>query len=490
MVRQIIPLRDQIQKILLISPPGKITVTKEGSRERKLAVPPLGLAALGATLLEAGFDVEILDVMIEGYEHEQINGPQILYGLSDEDVIKRLQAYDPDMVGVSCLFSNRGMEALNLCRLAKDTVPDAHVILGGQHPSGMPELVMDGNIDYLMFGEADHSLVQLVQCINTAGNIRDVHQIVLKENDTYWKSQINSYPEPQKLPLPAWELVNLDKYWNAGLADYETNTKDRQNFLIMMSSRGCPHECYFCTAPLMSDRKYRRKEIPQVIEEIQHYKDTYNIDEIHFWDDNFFINKKRVKELLRAITTHFPDMSFQVPSGSEVNAIDDEVIDLLAKAKFKKLFMAVESLNTDIQESVIDKQVDVSRVPEIADKLRKKGIISEGSFMVGFPHETKKQIDHTLENATKLGLDRISISIVNPLPGTPLYDECKASNLLYDDFDPQNIRWSTENIKMSEVERGYISRRRREVWETYMKDKIDITKYETQNIVTDYDKDK
>jgi radical SAM superfamily enzyme YgiQ (UPF0313 family) len=182
-------------------------------------------------------------------------------------------------------------------------------------------------------------------------------------------------------------------------------------------------------------------------------------------------------------------MSFQVPSGSEVNAIDDEVIELLSQAGFTKLFMAIESLNPDIQEDVIDKHVDLARVPDIVEKLRVKGIISEGSFMVGFPGESKAQIDHTFDTASKLGLDRISVSIVNPLPGTPLYDECIEKDLVYDDFDPQNVRWSTENIKMEEVDRGYISKRRREVWESYMKDKIDITKYETQNIVTDYDRD-
>ncbi|MBT5033998.1 MAG: radical SAM protein, partial [Rhodospirillaceae bacterium] len=220
-----------------------------------------------------------------------------------------------------------------------------------------------------------------------------------------------------------------------------------------------------------------------------HYRDTYGVDEIHFWDDNFFINKKRVKKLLKALVENFPDMSFQVPSGSEVNAIDDEVIELLSQAGFTKLFMAIESLNPDIQEDVIDKHVDLARVPDIVEKLRVKGIISEGSFMVGFPGESKAQIDHTFDTASKLGLDRISVSIVNPLPGTPLYDECIEKDLVYDDFDPQNVRWSTENIKMEEVDRGYISKRRREVWESYMKDKIDITKYETQNIVTDYDRD-
>ena len=482
--------RNNVRKVLLISPPGKITITEEGSRKRKLAVPPLGLASLAACLLKEDIGVEILDVMMEGYENELSSGNQIIYGLSDEDVCRRIQDYDPDLIGVSCLFSNRGFEALNLCRLAREAAPDAFVVLGGQHPSGMPELVQDDNIDCIMYGEADNSFVQLIETINAGGDLRDVSQIILKDGDGYWKSPNNDYPDPKDLPLPAWDLVNLEKYWTAGLADYEVNQKDHQNFLIMMTSRGCPHACYYCTAPMMSDRRYRRKEIPQVIEEIQHYRDTYGVEEIHFWDDNFFINKKRVKELLRAITEHFPDLSFQVPSGSEVNAIDDEVIDLLAKAGFTKLFMAIESLNPDIQEDVIDKHVDLSRIPEIVKKLREKGIISEGSFMVGFPNESKAQIDHTFDMATKLDIDRISISIVNPLPGTPLYDECKDSGKLHEDFDPQNIRWSSENIQMDDVDRGYISKRRREVWESYMKDKIDITKYETQNIVTDYDRDK
>ncbi|MBT4702826.1 MAG: B12-binding domain-containing radical SAM protein [Rhodospirillaceae bacterium] len=489
MERQTVSLRTPVQKIMLISPPGKITVTDEGSRERKLAVPPLGPASLAASLLQHGYEVDILDVMMEGYENEQSNGNQILYGLSDDDVRKRIADFNPDMIGVSCLFSNRGLEAQNLCRLAKETIPDAFVVFGGQHPSGMPQLVIDENIDCIMYGEADRSIIELVETLNTGGDLRDVKQIILQDGDTYWKSPKNDYPDPKELPLPAWHLVGLDKYWNAGLADYEINLKSQQKFLIMMSSRGCPHACYFCTAPMMSDRRFRMKEIPQVIEEIQHYRDTYGVDEIHFWDDNFFINKKRVKKLLKALVENFPDMSFQVPSGSEVNAIDDEVIELLSQAGFTKLFMAIESLNPDIQEDVIDKHVDLARVPDIVEKLRVKGIISEGSFMVGFPGESKAQIDHTFDTASKLGLDRISVSIVNPLPGTPLYDECIEKDLVYDDFDPQNVRWSTENIKMEEVDRGYISKRRREVWESYMKDKIDITKYETQNIVTDYDRD-
>lgn len=475
---------DKIRKILLISPPGKITTTKEGSQERKLAVPPLGLASLAARLLEEGFDVEILDVMVEGYNNEQIIGQQIIYGLDDDDVRRRIAEFGPDMVGVSCLFSNRGKEALHLCSLAKETLPGVHVVLGGQHPSGMPSLILHDDVDYILFGEADNSLVQLIQTINAGGDLMQVDQIILKKGGDFWKSPNNNYPDPRILPLPAWDLVDMKKYWDVGLADYGVDDSAGKRFMIMITSRGCPHACYFCTVPMMSDRRFRMKDVAKVIDEIRHYRDVYGIEELFFWDDNFFINKKRTKELLRGIAANFPGLSCQITSGSEVNAIDDEVIELLPRAGFSKLPLAVESFNPDIQEAVIDKHVDLSRISDVVEKLRRNGIVPEGSFMVGFPHETKSQIDNTLNMASKLGFERISISIVNPLPGTALYKECMEEGILYDDFDPQNVRWSTENIRIDSVQRGYISKRRREVWVAHMKGKINIEKYETTNLAT------
>ena len=148
--------------------------------------------------------------------------------------------------------------------------------------------------------------------------------------------------------------------------------------------------------------------------------------------------------------------------------------------------MAVESANEEIQMTQVDKKVKLHRISALVEKLRSVGIISEGSFMVGFPGETKDQIDNTFKRAQEFGFDRISISIVNPLPGTDLYDEVLEKGLLHDDFDPQNVRWSMENIKMPEVERGYIQKQRRVVWLNYMQEKIDVEKYEKQNLSTDW----
>jgi magnesium-protoporphyrin IX monomethyl ester (oxidative) cyclase len=233
---------------------------------------------------------------------------------------------------------------------------------------------------------------------------------------------------------------------------------------------------------MMTERRYKYRSLEDIVKEIRLYAEKYGTREINFWDDNFFINKRRTKELLRGLIKETPGMTYQVPSGAEINAIDEEMIDLMAAAGFKKLFMAVESPNEEIQLNHIDKKVKLHRIREIVQKLKSVNIISEGSFMVGFPHETKAQVDETFRKVKEFGFDRISISIVNPLPGTALYEQCKNEGLLPPDFDPQDIRWSSENIKLEGIERGYLGKRRREVWLEYMKERIDVEKYENQNV--------
>lgn len=469
----------KIQKVLLINPPGKITVTPEGSRERKLAVPPLGLASLAANLKRENLEVEILDVLIEGYQNEQRNSSTIIYGLNHSAIHKRISEFNPDVVGVSCLFSNRAKEVLDICKIARNSVPNAHIVLGGQHPSGSPKLIQDRNVDYILTGEADDSLVNLVKSINENKNLSGVDGIVLKNQDVLPKRY---FPDVNKLPLPLWDLVHLDKYWDAGVSDYEVGSDKKKKFMVLMTSRGCPNNCSFCTSSLMSGRKYRGRNLESVISEISKYEQEYGVNEIHFWDDNFFANPKRTKSLLKYLIKEFPSMAFQTPSGSEINKLDGETISLLGKAGFKKIFLAVESPNPLIQEKYVGKKVNLDRVSAVVKEIRDTGMIVEGSFMIGFPGETKEQIDYSFKMATEYGFDRISLSIVNPLPGTPLHNLCKKENLLYDDFDPSNVRWSNENIKLPGVERGYLAKMRRKVWKEYMADKIDVEKYEQEGL--------
>ena len=476
-------LKSKIRKVLLISPPGKLAIMKEGSRERKLAVPPLGLAYMASNLLKHGLDVEVLDTLIEGFDRNTPHDDNsVTYGLENGEIKRRIGESNPDLIGISCMISNRSREALAICKVAKEMAPEAHVVLGGQHFSGMPESLLSSGADYILKGEADNSLVRLIDAVNTCGNQAEIPGIVLKDGSKIFQNTLYDFPDVTSLPDPVWRLFPLEKYWDAGMCDYEINETGRKKFMIVITSRGCPHNCDFCTSPFISGRKYRQRNIEDVVREVRLYKELYAIDRIYFWDDNFFVNKNRTKKLLEELIRNFSDITFEVTSGSEVNSLDDETIGLLAKAGFKKLFLAVESPNEDIQAGMIDKKVNITRVPSLVKKIREAGMIAEGSFMVGFPGETKNQVDRTFELVKTFNFDRISISIVNPLPGTRLYKYCVANGLLYEDFDPCNIRWSVENIKLPDVARGYIAKRRREVWLEYMKDRIDIAKYEMEKV--------
>jgi magnesium-protoporphyrin IX monomethyl ester (oxidative) cyclase len=472
-------LRKKIKKVLLINLHGKIMITEEGSRERKLAVPPLGLAYLAAAITGIKIDVEVLDILIEGYDQETSKNNVVVYGLNNAQIKERIDASQADMVGISCLFSNRGKEALDVCRMVREVSPFAHIAAGGQHFSGITELIKRQELDYILVGEADNSFVDLINAINQQDDLTKVDGIVLYRGKQIWQTPKKCFPNVCKLPYPQWELFSLEKYWATGVIDYELSDHAKK-FMTMVTSRGCPHNCYFCTKSLMSGRRYRERDVEDVLNEIKLYWQTYDLKKIYFWDDNFFVNKNRVKILLTQLYNRFPGFRFQVTSGTEVNALDDEVIDLMGKAGFDKVFLAIETVNQELQDRLIDKKVSIARIKELVIKIKSAGIVAEGSFMVGFPGETKAQMDATFEMATKLGLDRISISIVNPLPGTMLYDQCAREGLFFPDFDGENIRWSMENIRLDAVPRGYIAQKRREVWESYMKERIDIQTYETQ----------
>ena len=108
----------------------------------------------------------------------------------------------PDLIGVSCLFSNRGREALELCRLAKDVLPHVPVVLGGQHPSGMPALVTNPAVDFILYGEADEPMVALCDALRRGGDLRDVPQIVLPDGEKFWRSPTVIYPDVTPCPGP------------------------------------------------------------------------------------------------------------------------------------------------------------------------------------------------------------------------------------------------------------------------------------------------
>ncbi len=478
----------RIRKVLLINPPGKCHLREDGSLgERKHCVPPLGLAYIAANLLKHEFEVEVLDILAEGYHQHLFEDPFITYGLTIEQTLERVRKAKPDLIGISVLFSNRAKESLEIALVLKREFPEVPIVMGGQHPSGVPlEVMKHPEVDFVMIGEADTSFTQLAYALNGEGPLEGVpglyyrkdgevatttsrdKAVVAGEGWNYF--YLKDFPSPKSLgdlAFPAWHLFPMDAYWHS---EVRVGGGDimRERFAVMMSTRGCPHTCEFCTSPLLSGYKgYRMRTNEDVVKEIHWLRERFGIEEIMFLDDNFFVSKPRVKRLLKVLAEEFPSMVFSVPAGTEVNALDFEVIDLCAKANFHKLTLAIEAGDPDVQQARVDKNVKLDRLPEIVSYIRSKDIRTQGLFMIGFPDETRAQIDRTVNLALTVDVDDFYISVCTPLPGTPLYDECLRRGLLHEDFDVNDLRYSVANIKLPDTTREELEGIRRNVWLKY-----------------------
>jgi len=449
------------------------------------------LAYLAANLLQNGYEVQVMDILAEGYKNEIFKNHSIIYGLSTEDILARIEKAKPDIIGISVLFSFLIMEVFELCKTIKEHFPDIPIVLGGQHPSGAPEDVMKCEyVDFVIVAEADQSIVLFLESLNGRLSRYEVPNLYYREHGeikntlsrrtpvtkgmgwSYYNLKNAGIPSKvDDLPFPAWDIFPLEDYWNS---DVRIGGGDvvRKRHAVMISTRGCPHACYFCTSPLMSGyRGYRMRKNGEVIREIRWLVSQYGVEEIAFLDDNFFVSKPRVKRLLKMIAAEFPSIYFHVPGGTEVNALDHEMIDLLAEANFYKIQIAVEAADQSVQNSLIDKKVKVDRVPETIDYLKSKGIETRALFMIGFPGETREQIQKTIDLAKSIDVDDFYISIVTPLPGTPVYDECIEKGLFVDGFDVNKHRYSSAKIKLPDTTPDELEQIRRDVWQEVFNEK-------------------
>ena len=266
------PANDAFQKVLLINPPGKIFVHKDGViGERKHCTPPLGLAYIAGNLINNGYDVEVIDVLAEGYANERYIEPFLVYGLEVDEIVERAVAAKPDVIGFSVLFSNRIGETHGMAAAIREVLPDVTMVFGGQHSTAVPDKVMkQSHVDFVIAGEADQSMVDLMEALNGRLGMSEVKGLFYRNGDTIIDSMENvpsavdgngwkyygrkDAPVPLELdalPYPAWEIFPLDAYW-ASTVRVGGGDIMRERFLVMMSTRGCPHVCTFCTSPLLS----------------------------------------------------------------------------------------------------------------------------------------------------------------------------------------------------------------------------------------------
>jgi magnesium-protoporphyrin IX monomethyl ester (oxidative) cyclase len=420
----------KIEKILLIVPPA---ITIKSARDIN-PIPPMGLGYLAAVAEGMGLSVKILDCLAAGWNHETPVGKGLVrVGISYSQIETIVSEFAPDLVGISCHFSRQNSVYHQLFRLIKKAAPRCVTVTGGAHATVCPEeLLRDDNCDFLILGEAEESFKEFVSALCNGRDFETVDGLGWKLDGNFVINEKKNWiHDLDSIPFPAYHSMELDMYF--GL-EASHGIRHRRKFAPIITSRGCPARCTFCSALKVWGGKFRFRTVSNVIEEMLLLKNKYGIEEIMFEDDNVTAHPVRAKELFRAMIVAKLGFVWDTPNGAGVWSMDEEMIDLMKRSGCIKLNFPVESGSQRVLREVVRKPLDLVKVTRLVNYCRKVGLDYGMFLVIGMPGETLAEMWESFKFAAKCGCYTPHISVATPYPGTQLFAQCMDEKLFAKPF--------------------------------------------------------
>lgn len=393
--------------IALINPNANVEVVKR----LDISTPPLGLGYLAGVVRERGFKVRIIDDLVEK--------------LSLDELFNRVK--DALIVGITSTTPTFN-SALKYARMIKSRFPDAFVILGGVHATFKPyDAIKNDFVDAVCVGEGEYTLAEVAERIENERTLEGVRGLIWKENG---RIVDNGPREPimdlDSLPFPAYDLMPIEKYTVLG---------HKLQHFPMITSRGCPFACRYCSSSLFMGRRFRARNAKNVVDEIEWLVEEFDARHIAFGDDTFTLSKRRVIEICDEIKRRGLDVDWSC--SSRVDTINEELLKKMREAGCSAIYYGVESASPDVLK-YYRKRIDLDKVKRAVEMTKRAGIATICSFIIGAPYERKEDMKKTLKFALKLDPDYAQFSVLTPYPGTEIYEEAKQKGLLlsenFDDY--------------------------------------------------------
>lgn len=364
---------------------------------------PLGLAYIGSVLEQDGFAVRIVDM-------DPI-------GMSFGDLRKELIRTKPKVVGISFMTPQYN-SAVKILGLIKEVDSNIKTMAGGAHVSALPKEMLDIQaLDFAVIGEGEYTARKLVAYLTRRSKLEleDIEGIAfIKDNKIILNKPRKLIPDLDALPFPAWHLLPMDKYSIADLGG-----KKNLPVYPLLSSRGCPNRCIFCSSHVVFQREFRQRSAENIMAEIELLNKEYEATQFDFVDDTVTV----VKERMKTLCSHFMSSSkgYLWMCNSRVNTVTKELLLSMYKAGCRRIDFGVESANTDILKN-IKKGITLHQVINAHHWAKEAGLIVSSFFMVGNLGETEEHIKRTADFIDNLETDYASATISTPFPGTELYE--------------------------------------------------------------------
>lgn len=384
------------------------------------SMPPLGILYLAAVLEQKGVEVDVV--------------PCDVLKLSWHEVEQRIRDFCPDVVGATTTTENR-FESFRLVKIAKNVDPNIKTVLGGPHVSMAEEdtLLHIQEADVAVVGEAENTVVELAEAFESGSGLENIKGLYIRKNGkivfTGYRDRIENL---DSLPFPARHLIPMDAY-NFFV---KTPGGERLKAQNIMTSRGCPFDCYFCATPVNWGRKMRESSTERVLAEIEHLIQKYDARYIWFYDDTFNYNPARVHRIMDMILERKLNIKFC--NEFRIDVLDKPLLEKMVKAGLVWGHFGIEAGNPRVRADVVKKKFDIERAYQFVNWAKELDFVPHAFLIFSHYTETWEEARETIEIMDTLKninpKTEISSAILHVYPGTSLEKIAKEKNIIPPDF--------------------------------------------------------
>lgn len=394
-----------MKKVLLVNLPYVVKdIDANRPKLRSFFAFPYGLLSM-ASYIKPLADVEIIDCDAEINPYAK--------------VLHKLIIFQPDIVGFSMMFDNSYPWLKNFLGLVKRQNPQVLTLLGGAAASYSYQEILDENpnLDAICYSEGELPMAHLLE----NGDF-DAPAWITRESlrngvapKLWYISNLDNVIDID------YSLVDCNKYdMKEAFSPFTRNEKHKQFFVV--TSRGCPYSCRFCSNGRIHGKKMRMASVDAVVEHVRMLVDKHGMNVLTIYDDQLLINMDRAKQLFRRLREF--DIRIECPNGLSVRYIDAEMAELMREAGMDTAYLAIESGSEYVLTELINKPLKLSQVKPAVGFLRDNDFFIHGFFVMGMPGETAQHRMETMKFVEDIDLDWCGFNMATPVRGSQLYDDC------------------------------------------------------------------
>ena len=375
-------------KVTLVNPP-----TLKGVFHHQLYVP-IGLAYLAAVLEKNEHEINVIDCPAMEMDSDALK--------------KKLESLKPDLVGITSMTPTI-QSTLQSARATREACPEATIAVGGPHATFMDKEILteERAVDVVVRGEGEETLLELAQNVSETRNFQNIKGITFRNGEeTFQTPNRPSIQNLDDLPYPAYNHFALHKYRLYG-----------KLFLPIITSRGCPFQCSFCTTSRIFGKQYRARSPKNIVDELEQIKNVYGADCFTFYDDTLTLDKDRIFKICEEIKTRRIGIPWDCQT--RVDQVSKEVLTKMKDTNCQQVFFGVESGCQTILDAV-NKRTTVEQNEKAISIAKEAGLFVSISIIIGYPGETKEMLKQTLDFIRRAKPDDVYLCVATPYPGTEL----------------------------------------------------------------------